>query len=332
VHGPSASDEILIAGLGSVGRRHLRNLRALGWTNVRLFRTRRATLPDDELDGLPVDTDLDAALRRRPLAVIVANPSALHLEVAIAAARAGAHVLVEKPLSHSLDRVQLLEHEICARNLVALVGFQFRFNPGLRQLKAWIDESAIGEVISANVHWGEYLPGMHPWEDYRRGYAARRDLGGGALLTFCHAFDYLRWMLGEVTQVAAAGTDVPQLGVDVDTCVDVLLRFARGASAHVHLDLVQQPHEHRLTVIGTNGTLAWSHDDHAARRYCPSSGSWVVVPPPESFERNTMFMSEMAHFLACLRGQARPSCTLRDGREAVRIVEEARRAMRRACA
>ena len=86
----------MIAGLGSIGRRHLRNLLALGERDILLYRTHQSTLPDDELASFPVETDLDAALAHNPDAVIVANPTALHLDVAIPAARTGCHLLLEK--------------------------------------------------------------------------------------------------------------------------------------------------------------------------------------------------------------------------------------------
>src|SRR5215813_4742602 len=104
-----AVSEILIAGLGSVGRRHLANLRALGCRDVRLYRTGYSVLPDIDLESVGVDYDLTAALARRPLAVIVANPSACHLPVALAAARAGAHLLIEKPLSNDMAGISELE-------------------------------------------------------------------------------------------------------------------------------------------------------------------------------------------------------------------------------
>src|SRR5262245_26252096 len=101
---------ILIVGLGSVGRRHLSNLRALGWTNVRACRSGRATLPAADLPAdVPVDHDLDEALAHRPVAVIIATPTSLHMSGALAAARAGAHLLIEKPVSHSLDGTDALE-------------------------------------------------------------------------------------------------------------------------------------------------------------------------------------------------------------------------------
>src|SRR5262249_7878403 len=157
----------------------------------------------------------------------------------------GSHLLIEKPVSHDLIGVGELEQIAEARGLAALVGFQFRFNPGLRQARAWIRAGEIGSVLSAQAHWGEYLPGMHPWEDYRAGYAARPDLGGGVLLTLCHPFDYLRWLVGDIDDVVAVESDRGQLGIDVDTCVDATLRFACGASGHIHVDFVQRPTEHR---------------------------------------------------------------------------------------
>jgi predicted dehydrogenase len=319
--------EIVIAGLGSVGRRHLRNLLALGHRRVRLLRTGRSTLPEQELDGFPVDHDLETALAREPIAVIIANPSALHVPTALAAARAGVHLLIEKPLSHTLEQVTTLEQAVAGNRVAALVGFQFRFNPGLRQLKAWLDGGAVGRVMSVHVHWGEYLPGMHPWEDYRLGYAARPELGGGVLLTFNHAFDYLRWLIGDVDHVSAIEVRDASMEVAVETCVDVALRFAGGAIGHVHLDFIQQPHEHHVTIVGTNGTLTWNHHDHAARRYCPTSRQWDVMSAPEGFERNWMFVNEMRHFLACIDGDDRPVATIADGRDALAIALAARRAL-----
>lgn len=319
--------DILIVGLGSVGRRHLSNLRALGWTNVRAYRTGLSTLPDSELADVPIDLSLDEALARRPLAVVVANPTACHLPVAVAAARAGAHLLIEKPVAPDLAGLRELEDVVRAGGLVALVGFQFRFHPGLRQLRAWIRDGELGAVVSAQAHWGEYLPDMHLWEDYRQGYAARRELGGGVLRTLCHPFDYLRWLVGDIDEIAARTPRHGGLGLDVDTCVDAVLQFATGASGHVHLDFLQSPPEHRLTIVGTAGTATWTQADHTARLYSHATRQWRVAPPPPTFERNTMFLDEMRHFLACLHGDEVPICTLADGRAALDAVLAASRAI-----
>ena len=128
----------LIAGFGSIGRRHFRNLLALGERDILLYRTRRSTLPDDELQGFTVETDLQAALAHRPDAVIIANPTALHLDMAIPAAKAGCSILMEKPISNDLDRMDELAAALEAGGGKLLMGFQFRFHPGLKSCQAFI--------------------------------------------------------------------------------------------------------------------------------------------------------------------------------------------------
>lgn len=311
--------KFLIAGLGSIGRRHLRNLRALGEDDILLYRTGRATLPDDELAGLPVETDLRAALARQPDAVIISNPTALHLDVAIPAAEAGCAILLEKPVSHSLARVDALAAAARRSGSPILVGFQFRFHPTLQKARRLIAEGAIGRVLTARVHFGEYLPAWHPWEDYRKGYAARADLGGGVVLTQCHSLDYLPWLVGPVDSLWAFVGTLGGLGVDVDDTAEIGLRFAGGALGSVHLNMIQQPPGHRWEMAGSAGTLTWDNATGLLRRYDAASKAWEEYPAPPDFERNVMFLDEMRHFLAVARRESEPACTLEDGLAALRL-------------
>ena len=311
--------KFLISGLGSIGRRHFRNLLALGERDILLHRTHRATLPDDELAGFPVETDLAAALAHKPDALIVANPTALHLEAAIPAAEAGCHILMEKPISHSLARVDELTAALVCGGGQCLVGFQFRYHPGLRQVKSWLEEGVIGTPLSARAHWGEYLPGWHPWEDYTQGYAARLDLGGGVVLTLSHPLDYLRWLLGEVSDLWAF-TSNHGLGMAVEDTAEIGLGFTAGPVGSLHLDYNQRPPSHTLEITGTQGRILWDNADGAARLYqAEGSKEWQMITPPEGFERNWLFMDELRHFLAVMRGDAQPLCTLQDGIQALRL-------------
>lgn len=316
-----AMTRFLICGLGSIGRRHLRNLRALGEQDIVLLRTSKSTVPDDELGSLPVEHDLHMALERwRPQAVIVSNPTALHLDVAIPAARDGCHLLIEKPVSHSMDRIEELQAGVGSGGGKVLVGFQFRFHPGLQQAKRLLDEGAIGRTLSARAHWGEYLPGWHPGDDYRLSYSARADLGGGVVLTLCHPFDYLRWLLGEVGAVSAETATLGGLGLEVEDTAEIILSFRDGPLASVHLDYHQRPAAHWLEVIGTQGTLHWDNADGSARVYRAEVGEWEVHTPPPGFARNDLFLAEMRHFLALVRAEETESrCTLEDGLRALAI-------------
>jgi predicted dehydrogenase len=284
----------------------------LGWNHIHLLRTRRTTLPEDELAGLPSHTDIGAALAHRPAAVIIATPSSLHLDSALPAARAGCHLLIEKPLSHTLDRVDNLRQAVTSAGVQVLTGFQFRYHPGLHTLWSLLADGAIGPLTGLQVHWGEYLPSWHPWEDYRQSYAARADLGGGVVLTLCHPFDYLRWLFGEVVQVTASTSSRGGLGIDAEDTAEITLRFASGLLAQVHLDYLERPGSHTLLVTGRDGRLFWD-----ARGDVRLSDQ--VFPAPASFTRDTMFLDEMRHFLACMKGREVPQCTLEDGIAALRI-------------
>ena len=309
--------KFLIAGLGSIGRRHFHNLRALGEEDILLYRTHKATLPDDELAGFPVETDLRAALAHKPDAVIVANPTALHLDVAIPAAEAGCHLFLEKPISHSIERVDQLRDAVTRTGSRVLVGFQFRFHPGLQTVKDLLARGEIGKPISVRAHWGEYLPNWHPWEDFRAGYAARPELGGGVVLTLCHPLDYLRMLLGEV-EVAWSLISHQGLGLPVEDTAEIGLQFANGAVGSVHLNYVQRPPKHTLELVGTEGTVGWDNADGAVRIFRAEKNAWETYPAPEGFERNVIFLEQMQHFRAVVRGEETPVCTLEDG---VKVLE-----------
>jgi predicted dehydrogenase len=334
--------KFLIAGLGSIGRRHLRNLLALGEGDILLYRTHQSSLPDDELANFPVENDLESALAHRPELVIVSNPTALHLQVAIPAARRGCHLLLEKPISHSLAGVRELKAAVQESGSRVLVGYQFRFHPGLQKAAELLQAGAIGRPLSAHAHWGEYLPGWHPWEDYRLGYSARSLLGGGAVLTLSHPLDYLRWLLGEVEAVWAFTGKPGELELDVEDSAKIGLQFRRGAIATVHLDYNQRPPEHYLEIIGTQGTLRWDNGDGSVSVYeAPagaqnpgSPGRWHTYPIQETFgkgkpfERNDLFLAEMRHMIQVMTGKEQPACSLDDGIQAQRIALAANRSAR----
>lgn len=307
----------LICGVGSIGRRHLRNLRSLGYDDIVLYRSGKSTLPDAELDGLQVETDLHRALDRwQPTAVLITNPTAHHLEVAIPAARSGCHLLIEKPISHSMDGVDELQQAIADGGGRALVGYHFRFNPGLRTVKQLLGDGAIGQIISARVYWGEYLPEWHPWEDYRSSYAARPELGGGVVLTMSHPFDYLRWLFGEVVEVEAVTGNSGTLGVEVEDHAAALLTMDTGVIISLQLDYLSRPSAHRLEITGSDGVIRWDGMDGSVRWW---NGEWTSEPSPKGFERNSMFVDEMRHFLEVIDAVSEPLCSLHDGARALEI-------------
>lgn len=329
--------KVLIAGLGSIGRRHLRNLQALGVRDIVLYRTHQSSLPDDELRHFPQETNLAAALDHHPDAVIISNPTALHLEVALAAAQRGCHLLIEKPISHTLERVEELQKLVAQNGCRVLIGYHFRFHPGLLKVKELLQQGMIGRPTIVRAHWGEYLPAWHPWEDYRRGYSARADLGGGLLLTLSHPLDYLRWLFGDVSRVFAAIEKLGDLEIQVEDTAEICLWFANGCLGSVHLDYLQRPSHHHLQIIGTRGTVEWEYANGETRLYRFNQDRATQAPlqffpsfspldPNKPLERNDLFLAEMQHFLNVVAGRETPLCSLEDGIAALRIALAAYRA------
>ena len=309
----------LITGFGSIGRRHFRNLVTLGYDDIILYRSNKSTLDTDEIKGFVVETDYEKALSHKPDAVIISNPTALHLDVAIPAALQGCHLFFEKPISDSMDRIPELQDALKTGGGKAMTGFQYRFHPGLNQVKTWIEDGLIGNVISASAHWGEYQPGWHPWEDHRKSYSARKDLGGGVILTLCHPIDYLRWMFGEIHSVWSVYNSIDHLQIDSEGIADISLLF-QNVIGHVHLDYIQRPGKHVVEIIGDSGTITWDNKDGVARCYSAEYEVWHEFTPSSDFERNTLFIDEMENFIEFIKGNEIPMCTLEDGIKIQKIV------------
>lgn len=311
---------VLICGLGSIGRRHLRHFRALGCAPILAYRTGNATLPDD---GQPapdaVFRSLEAALAQQPEVVVVANPTALHLETALAAVRAGCHVLIEKPLAHRLDGWEELAAEAARRDRVVRVGQNLRFHPQLRRLRELMASGEpLGRPLLARAHLGGYLPDWHPWEDYRVSYAARRELGGGAALTNIHELDYLLWMLGPARRFSGLELPLHPLGTDVDEAAAFVLEHAGGALSVATLSLAHKPQARTLEVSFTGGNA--SLDLLSGRLLLAGAdGSIREEAPPEGFTVDDTYRAQAADFLNAIAGQPSPAATLEEAAHALLI-------------
>lgn len=293
------------------------NAQALGVPTLIVHRTGAGKPRGPFPQIVRIENSLDEALRHRPKAVIIASPTARHIEGALAAVGADAHVLVEKPLSNRMDGVKKLMAEVSRRKLVAMVGYQFRFHPSLRQVQVWLQQQEVGEIVHVHANWGEHLPSWQPWRDYRTSYAGRAELGGGVTLTLSHPVDYLRWLLGDIVAVAALTARRSGLDIDVeDTCL-LQMEFESGVVASVSLDYVRKPCQHNLTIVGREGVI--KVDFTSASASLERESGIVRVDAGADFERNQMFRDELAHFLTCIESGATTVCPLDDGAATLRV-------------
>jgi predicted dehydrogenase len=273
---------------------------------------------------------LEDALAERPDALFITNPNHLHLSLAMAAAREGCHLFLEKPVSHALEGVDDLIEIVERKNLVAFVAYQFRFHPGLQLIKARLEAGDLGYLAAAHIVNGEYLPAWHPYEDYRQSHASRRAMGGGCLAIQTHELDYAVWFFGLPSTVYAAGGHLSRLEIDVEDSVSLLMKCKfkdRPFPVHIHLDYLQRPPQRTCEIYGDAGKVRYDYYTNAVE-FSETATGQTELSRFEGFDRNQMFMDELKHFVACVRGEDKPLVDLREGRRSMLISDAAARSLR----
>lgn len=296
-------NSVAVLGCGSIGRRHITNLRSLGQYPIYVYD------PDPEAITAVAGTadvaafgDLANVWFEQPDAVLICTPSNLHVPQAIAAAQHGCHVFVEKPLSPSVAGLDELQHSLCERGLVSLVGCNMRFHPGPAQIKQWLEAGIVGEILAARIQTGSYLPLWRPHQDYRTSYSAS-PVWGGAVLDCVHELDLALWLLGPAELRAAVTRRATSIGLQTDGIAEVMLEHASGAVSSVHLNFVQRNYRRCIQVIGSEGTIEWDFVAGEVVRYGPEGRPVERIKQAADWQTNQMYIDELRHFLTCVESR-----------------------------
>ena len=327
---------ILFCGLGGIGQRHLRNLRRIIPQNQLevhayrvLGRTEKLTdtltiepgrsILDDY--GITVHAEIDQALAARPQVVFICNPSSLHTGLALQAAKAGAHLFIEKPVADTLQGLDELQQIVKERQLICYVGYNFRFHPALSRVKELLDQRILGNILSVHSEIGEYLPNWHRYEDYRTMYASRSDMGGGVILSQIHEMDLIYWFFGLPATIYTVGGKLSHLEVDVeDTASSVMLYDGPMGRFPItlHQDYLQRPPVRRFKIVGDKG-VATVDLIHNNLTVCNVEGEISERWDGSDFQRNDMYLGQIQHFLDCIARKVEPKVSLHDGIQSLRL-------------
>jgi len=316
--------KIVVIGCGSIGKRHMRNILALKVGEVFACDVdeQKRTYVQREL-GITVYQNLGEALdHSRFDAAFICSPPSFHVGQASQLLSAEAHCFIEKPLSNGLEGIDELISLAGKKGKVVMVGYMLRFSPFLKRIKDLIDQGAIGKVLSVRASVGYYLPYWRPQEDYRKGYGARRELGGGILLDASHEIDYVRYLMGEISEVFAVCRKLSNLEIDTEDFAEIILGTENGAYAQIHLDYLQSNYRRSCEIIGEEGMLIWErtlkHYDREDKSYhCSYEGLNANV--------NDLYLEEIRHFFSCLAGKAQSLIGLEEAKGLQLIFESIRK-------
>ena len=317
---------VALVGLGSIGRRHLRLLKALRpEVEVILVRSSHGqSWPEEDLAKESVSS-IDEAIEKNIDAAIISSPAPYHVQQAIQFLKAGIPMMIEKPLSHNMDDIQELKDLSDRIRVPILVGYVLRHSSDLNYFSERVSEKSVGRMISANIDCGSYLPDWRPEQDYRMTTSARKDLGGGVLLELSHELDYANWLFGPFLSVEATLLNSGTLDIDVEDTADLILTSKSGLTISIHLDFCRPDVIRQCTVEGSEGRLSWDGIGHSVRlqRESGETGVW-----PFTIERDDKFIEQLSHFLFSIEQGDEPKVTLDDGIAVMTLIEAARRSSR----
>jgi len=207
-------------------------------------------------------------------AIFICVPPAEHMSYLELAVEQGWHFMTEQPVSHSLEGLDELLAGVERKKLVTHVSCNKRFHEGVRQIRRWIKEQAIGPVLTGIVEIGEWLPDWHPYEPYTEYYPSRRSLGGG-LDAVCD-LEWLVYLFGPVSRLACFAGKNSSLAIDTHDVVQMLVEFDHGPMIVLHTDMIQRAYACKAKFIGEKGTIEWDWGQRVVRLYRADNRDWQV--------------------------------------------------------
>lgn len=307
---------VAIIGAGQIGQEHGRAFAELG-PNVQVVGVadidERRAIELADICSARAFTDYRVLLELSPDIVVVSLPHDLHREVGLAAASAGSHVLMEKPLAHTLEDAYAIVHGCEQHNVLLTVGFVHRYRVEFQHARRVIEDGRIGSpamiVDIFGLPGGEQVP---PW------VWQRQRAGGGVLMyTGVHSIDWQRWLLGSEVEEVFAITSSQDQDIDVENTLVAILRFGNGCLGALIGN--QPPYElspstRRTEVYGSRGRLRIRKGRYVEYSSEDQAYHLDVI-------RDTPLVTQAGQFVAAVREQRPAEITGDDGLRALAVAE-----------
>ncbi|HRE50224.1 MAG TPA: Gfo/Idh/MocA family oxidoreductase [Flavitalea sp.] len=319
----------LVLGLGSIGQRHARLLSERDDVELSLCDI-SAELRQQAADSLvrpPVAlySSFADALKAQPGIAFVCVPNHLHVPMALAAIQSGVDVLVEKPISDSLEKARELVAAAEASNRFLQAGYMLRYDEGLIALKEIVDKGGIGNLVGGRAMIGTYVTLLNA-----KG-TDRIDHPNSLVVDYTHELDFISWFFGEVEDIMAMKARMGDLELKPHPNIfQINLKFRSGALVQAHMDYIQFPQRRIFEVYGDRGTLSYDFMTGEIRHFTfQRAHEWTnhnVLPVTDRWD--DLFRKEHESVLSRRATGLPPFVSGADGLRALEIAEQVIRVAR----
>lgn len=268
--------KILVIGLGSMGKRRVRNLKALGVAGVAGMDRREDRRAEAESKySIATFAHAKQALQEfKPSALVISTPPDQHMEYAFLGYEHGLPCFIEASVVDP-DRILELHRLTSEKGPVMAPSCTMRYFPGPRKIKQLVRDNVIGRVVSINYQTGQYLRDWHPWEAIEDFYVSQPHQGGcREIVPF--ELTWINDIFGEPEPIACLRDRLGELGVDIDDIYHFWLRYPGRVTANITIEVLSRPKATReMRILGTEGQIVFSADDNAVRVSNLQSPGWT---------------------------------------------------------
>ncbi len=264
------SKNFVIAGGGSIGKRHLKNLISLNIKKENIFVLEPREDRINEIKSLGINNCIKEIKEFDNISIeaaIICSPTSYHIDQSIYFANKKANLMIEKPLSRDLKNIDLLQDIVKKNNLITFIAYIFRFAPSIKFLKELLNKNEIGDIFFVRGEFSEYLPDWHPYEKYNSFYMAKKQLGGGSILDQSHIMDLVHYLFGNFNSVMAYNKKLSKLEIEADDIAEMIVELDNGILASIHTDIFGRKHSKSLEIKGSNGNIFWDFYDNSVSVY-----------------------------------------------------------------
>lgn len=319
----------LIIGCGSIGERHLHNLKKIGVQNIGVYDTSKAIVDKiSEKYNTKKFYNVDTALLFKPDFTIICTYPNSHVQLANVCIDADSHLFLEKPISSDLKGVKSMLEKAKSRKINVAIGYNLRFDRGLNLLRKKIQNNEIGTPMSILSQWGHNIKLWRPGLNYKNHYILQQ--GGGIILDDSHEYDYVRWLLDdEPISIYCQTKKANNIKTATESLATIILKFRKGTIASFILDYIRPKYERECNVIGEKGNLEWEYipKNNFRKNYNTTALSKITTNFPNrkskieniTIKVNDMYVNEMKDFVQSILQNKKPKVDGWEGLKTLRI-------------